>query len=72
MDIYPLNNSIKRQVLTGSIGSLEAVCIFQDLVPPIITSTFPADGGEYYFQDVKTLTALVDDKLSGIAPKDLK
>lgn len=66
----PSKNSIKRQVLTGSIGSLEAVCIFQDLVPPIITSTFPADGGEYYFQDVKTLTAFVDDKLSGIAPKE--
>ena len=64
------NNSVKRQVLTGSIKSLEAVCILQDLVPPVIRSTFPADGGEYYLQDVKTLTATVNDDLSGIEPEE--
>lgn len=62
--------SIKRQVFTGSLNSFEAVCILQDNVPPIIESTFPAKGGEYYFQDVLTLKADVDDLLSGIAGEE--
>jgi hypothetical protein len=57
-------------VLTGSIESLEAVCILQDDTPPMIESTFPADGGVYYFQDVKKLKAKVDDLLSGIAENE--
>ena len=66
----PSKNSKKRQVLTGSIESLEAVCILQDDTPPMIESTFPADGGVYYFQDVKKLKAEVDDLLSGIAENE--
>ena len=62
----PSKNSKKRQVLTGSIDSFEAVCILQDNIPPKIESTFPADGGVYYFQDIKKLKAKVDDLLSGI------
>lgn len=66
----PSKNSKKRQVLTGSIVSFEAVCILQDDIPPMIESTFPADGGVYYFQDVKKLKAEVDDLLSGIAENE--
>ena len=66
----PSNNSKKRQVLTGSLNSLEAVCILQDDVPPIITSTFPAHGGQYYVEDVRQLQAQVEDVLSGIEPEE--
>jgi len=63
-------NSKKRKVLTGSLRSLEAVCILQDVVPPQIRSTFPADGGRYYSKDVSRLWADVDDLLSGIEPAE--
>lgn len=63
-------DSKKRQVLTGSLKSLEAVCILQDNVPPVITSTFPAHGGQYYREDIIQLQANVDDLLSGIAPEE--
>ena len=63
-------DSKKRQVLTGSLKSLEAVCILQDNVPPVITSTFPAHGGQYYREDIIQLQANVDDALSGIAPEE--
>lgn len=66
----PSKDSKKRQVLTGSLRSLDAVCILQDDVPPSIASTFPADGGAYYFQDIKKLSAEVDDLLSGIAAEE--
>jgi len=66
----PSKDTKKRKVLTGSLRSLEAVCILQDNVPPSIESTFPAEGGEYYFQDVKILSAKVDDLLSGIAAEE--
>jgi hypothetical protein len=36
----------------------------------MIESTFPANGGVYYFQDVKKLKAEVDDLLSGIAENE--
>jgi hypothetical protein len=63
-------DSKKRQVLTGSLRSLEAVCILQDNVPPVITSTFPAHGGQYYREDIIQLQANVDDVLSGISPEE--
>ncbi len=63
-------DSKTRHVLTGSLNSLEAVCILQDNVPPVIKSTFPAHGGQYYTEDVLQLQANVDDLLSGIAPKE--
>ncbi|MBC8323465.1 MAG: M23 family metallopeptidase [Candidatus Marinimicrobia bacterium] len=63
-------DSKKRQVLTGSLKSLEAVCILQDNIPPVIKSTFPAHGGHYYTEDVHQLQANVDDLLSGIAPEE--
>ncbi len=63
-------DSKKRHVLTGSLNSLEAVCILQDNVPPVIKSTFPAQGGYYYTEDVLQLQANVDDLLSGIAPEE--
>ncbi len=63
-------NSKKRKVLTGGFRSLEAVCILQDDVPPRIQSTFPADGGQYYSEDVSQLRAEVDDLLSGIEPAE--
>ncbi len=63
-------NKTKQQMLTGSLLSLEAVCILQDDVPPTITSTFPADGGKYDAADVVQLRAGVSDLLSGIAPEE--
>ena len=63
-------NSRKRKVLTGGLQSLEAVCILQDDVPPLIKSTFPADGGQYYTEDVTRLWADVSDLLSGIEPAE--
>jgi len=63
-------DSKKRHVLTGSLKSLEAVCILQDNVPPVITSSFPANGGQYFTEDVIQLQANVDDLLSGIAPEE--
>ncbi|MFQ6677863.1 MAG: M23 family metallopeptidase [Fidelibacterota bacterium] len=63
-------NSLKRHVLTGGIRRLEAVCILQDIVPPQIQSTFPADGGQYYIEDVSMIEANFNDLLSGIEPAE--
>jgi len=66
----PSKNSRKRNVLTGSISSLEAVCILQDSISPVIQSTFPENGGLYYANDVTHLHANVNDALSGIEPSE--
>jgi hypothetical protein len=66
----PTRNRRKRQVLTASIHTLEAITIIQDETPPIIQSTFPGQGGFYHYQDVEVLRVQVTDALSGIDARE--
>ncbi|NOZ03654.1 MAG: M23 family metallopeptidase [FCB group bacterium] len=66
----PTYNRVKRQVLTASASSLDAVTVIQDLTPPVIRKVFPENNGFYNYRDVQTLRAIVDDELSGIDSRE--
>ncbi|MEE9166667.1 MAG: M23 family metallopeptidase [Candidatus Neomarinimicrobiota bacterium] len=62
----PSRFSDKKRMFYCSVYSLEAVAILQDTVKPIIRDIFPGHGGKYDFQDVKRVSARIEDKLAGI------
>ncbi len=63
-------NRPRRRVILASLTALDAVTIIQDTVPPSFTSTFPAEGGFYQYQDVEILRFTVSDDGSGIASNE--
>ena len=49
---------------------MEAITIIQDLSPPRIIKAFPENGGRYLSKDIKRIQINIDDKISGIEPKE--
>jgi len=41
--------------------------LIKDLTPPVIRNVYPGNGGRFRASDVKTLRAIVQDELSGVA-----
>ncbi|GIS71263.1 MAG: hypothetical protein CM1200mP10_08400 [Candidatus Neomarinimicrobiota bacterium] len=41
--------------------------IFQDTDPPFVRKVYPAKGGNFHYKDVRTISVIVDDYLSGIS-----
>ena len=63
-------NNDDKNILTGNLDQFHAVTIIQDLVPPKILKTYPANGGFYDGKDVKKIIIDVEDSISGIEPKE--
>ncbi|MFQ6615361.1 MAG: M23 family metallopeptidase [Fidelibacterota bacterium] len=49
-----------------SVYSLESVAILKDTRMPVIKDIYPGHGGRYEAEDVRVLSAVVDDELAGI------
>ncbi len=60
------NVSKKRKVITGSLTSLEAIAIIQDITPPKVVNSFPGDGGKYESYTVEIIRVSIQDDLSDI------
>lgn len=58
--------SRQRKVITGSVFSLEAIAIIQDMVPPEIVESFPGNHGKYKAESVSKISVIAKDKLSDI------
>lgn len=62
----PSHFSGKKWMFFSSVYSLEAVAVVEDSIRPVIKNIFPGPGGLYDPEDVKLISALVDDDLAGI------
>ena len=63
-------NNPERNILTASLDQFGAITIIQDLVPPKILRTFPANNGLYKSEDIKKIVIDIEDNISGIEPKE--
>lgn len=55
-----------RQVISSTLFSLDAISIMQDLEPPFIRKVYPENGGKFHYKDLRTISIIADDYLSGI------
>ena len=49
-------NNNDKNILTAQLDQFHAVTIIQDLIPPKILKTYPANGGYYIGKDVKKIS----------------
>ena len=63
-------NNNDKNILTAKLDQFHAVTIIQDLVPPKILKTYPANGGYYIGKDIKKISINIEDSISGIEPKE--
>ena len=63
-------NNQSKNILTANLDQFHAVTIIQDLVPPKILKTYPANGGHYVGEEIKKIIIDIEDKISGIEPKE--
>lgn len=63
-------NNPSKNILTANLDQLHAVTIIQDLIPPKILNTYPANGGHYEGKEIKKLIIDIEDTISGIEPKE--
>ncbi len=55
-----------RQVIASTLFSLDAITIMQDIEPPFIRKVYPENGGKFHYKDLKTISIIADDYLSGL------
>ena len=55
-----------RQVIASTLFSLDAITIMQDIEPPFIRKVYPQNGGRFHYKDLKTISVIADDYLSGL------
>ena len=63
-------NNPSKNILTANLDQFHAVTIIQDLIPPQILNTYPANGGHYEGKEIKKLIIDIEDTISGIEPKE--
>ena len=63
-------NNPSKNILTANLDQFHAVTIIQDLIPPQILKTYPANGGHYEGKEIKKLIIDIEDTISGIEPKE--
>ena len=63
-------NNPSKNILTANLDQFHAVTIIQDLIPPQILNTYPANGGHYEGKEIKKLIINIEDTISGIEPKE--
>ena len=54
-------------VMVGTLLSFDAIGIIQDTDPPFVRKVYPANGGNFHYKDVRTISVIADDYLSGIS-----
>ena len=62
----PSSMHSNRQIISSTLFSLDAITIMQDIEPPFIRKVFPEDGGKFHYKDLKTISIIADDYLSGL------
>ncbi|MDG2266771.1 MAG: hypothetical protein P8L91_07285, partial [Candidatus Marinimicrobia bacterium] len=55
-----------RQIISSTLFSLDAITIMQDIEPPFIRKVYPENGGKFHYKDLKTISIIADDYLSGL------
>ena len=62
----PSSMHSNRQVIASTLFSLDAITIMQDIEPPFIRKVYPENGGRFHYKDLKTISIIADDYLSGL------
>ena len=62
----PSSMHTNRQVIASTLFSLDAITIMQDIEPPFIRMVYPENGGRFHYKDLKTISVIADDYLSGL------
>ena len=62
----PSSMHSNRQVIASTLFSLDAITIMQDIEPPFIRKVYPENGGKFHYKDLKTISIIADDYLSGL------
>ena len=62
----PSSMHTNRQVIASTLFSLDAITIMQDIEPPFIRKVYPENGGKFHYKDLKTISVIADDYLSGL------
>jgi len=62
----PSSMHSNRQVVASTLFSLDAITIMQDIEPPFIRKVYPENGGKFHYKDLKTISIIADDYLSGL------
>ena len=63
-------NNPEKNILTASLDQFHAITIIQDLFPPKVLKTYPANNGYYKGTDITKIIIDVDDNISGIEAKE--
>ena len=63
----PTINLQNRMVMASALLSFDAIGIIQDTDPPFVRKVYPANGGNFHYKDVRTISVIADDYLSGIS-----
>ena len=63
----PTINLPNRMVMASTLLSFDAIGIIQDTDPPFVRKVYPANGGNFHYKDVRTISVIADDYLSGIS-----
>ena len=64
--ILPSSMHTNRQVIASTLFSLDAITIMQDIEPPFIRKVYPENKGRFHYKDLKTISVIADDYLSGL------
>jgi len=62
----PSSMHTNRQVIASTLFSLDAITIMQDIEPPFIRKVYPENRGRFHYKDLKTISVIADDYLSGL------
>ena len=62
----PSSMHSNRQIIASTLFSLDAITIMQDIDPPFIRKVYPENGGRFHYKDLKTISIIADDYLSGL------
>jgi len=62
----PSSMHTNRQVIASTLFSLDAITIMQDIEPPFKRKVYPENGGRFHYKDLKTISVIADDYLSGL------
>ena len=62
----PSKMNKNRQVISSTLFTLDAISIMQDIDPPFVRKVYPENGGKFHYKDLRTISIIADDYLSGL------
>ena len=66
----PSKMNKNRQVISSTLFTLDAISIMQDIDPPFVRKVYPENGGKFHYKDLRTISIIADDYLSGLNPDE--